>query len=258
MDGIFGPMSINGAGGVLPKFITPYEGSDIKHHVSPIHAQPPFTSGNCRSQSPPSIHDQNNLKINNKYLNPLANPGDIPHYDTESPSGSPGHCIDLVGREGSVPESGLITNFYGFGDDKRYSEDYRFLGMRGPIVLQAWGYDVDGKPIPNSIDTEADTKNGIFKSEKGSDGLKEEFMKDWLLKPGTWPVGPIDLRFDRERGVWVCPQPFKIVLARIITEVPRCGEGVGTIINKKGSKRYGKKLFDDKGVLLNEEPQFQK
>lgn len=260
LDGLFGPVSINGASDVLPRFITP--SGNIKHIVSPLHAQPPFTSGECQNVSTPDTHDQYNLKINNKYLNPLANPGDITHYDSESPSGSPGHAIDLVGRETTVPESGLITNFYSFDDPKRYSSDYRFLGMRGPIVLHAWGYDVDGKPIPNAIDTDADTKKGIFKSEIGegssTTGLKDEFMQDWLLKPGTWPVGPIDLRFDRERGVWVCPQPFKIVLARIIKEVPKCGEGVGTIINKKADKRYGKKLFNSKGEPLQEEPECRK
>lgn len=249
LDGIYGPVSIDGDGG-LPQFITPYSGNDIKHHVSPIHAQPPYATGLCDSPSiPQSGHRENNLRIHNLYLNPLANPADIPHYEGDSP----GHCIDVVGREQAVPDSGIVTNFYSSDDPKRYSQDYRFLGMRGPIVLHAWGYDVDGKPIPNSIDTEADTKVGIFKTQKDNQGLKDQFMQDWLLKPQSWPAGPIDLRFDRERGVWVSPQPFKIVVARVIKDVPSCGEGVGLLINKDYQKQYGRKLFDHTGQPVTED-----
>ena len=261
LDGIYGPVSINGAvsGGSyqLPAYISPYEGSDIKHHVSPIHAQPPLATGFCQGpEIPASGHREYNLRIHNLYLNPLANPDSIPHYDKNAyPSGHVGHGIDIVGRENEIPtESGLITNFYANDNEARYSDDYRFLGMRGPIVLHSWGYDVDGKPIPNRIDTDEDTKKGIFKSTEGSTGgLKDQFMKDWLQKPSSWPVGPIDLRFDRERGVWVAPQPFKIVTARIIKSVPKCGEGIGLVINKKGGKSYGRKLFDKDGVEIKED-----
>lgn len=249
LDGLYGPASIDGDGG-LPQFITPYSGSDLKHLVSPIHAQPPYATGICDNPQVPNIQTENNLRIHNLYLNPLANPGAIPHYSGTSP----GHCIDIVGREANVPENGIVTNFYKFDDPLRYSNDYRFLGMRGPIVLHSWGYDVDGKPIPNFIDNENDTKVGVFKNQKSTEeGLQDQFMKDWLLKPQTWPVGPIDLRFDRERGVWVAPQPFKIVTARVIKEVPKCGEGVGLLINKDSSKQYGRKLFDHEGKPVKED-----
>ncbi|NDB60260.1 hypothetical protein EB001_17675 [bacterium] len=249
-DAIFAPASINGASNALPRFITPYSGSDLLHHVSPIHAQPPIATGICNDPPVPTSHDEYNLEIHNLYLNPLANPGAIPHYTSSSTS--PGHSIDMVGRENAVPSSGLIGNFYDPKDPAKYSDDYRFLGMKGPIVLHSWGYDVDGKPIPNNIDNETDTRQGKFKTSDGAGGgLKDQFMKDWLQKPATWPVGPIDLRFDRERGVWVSPQPFKIVTARIIKEVDRCGEGVGLVINK-GLKRYGRQLYDGDGKEIVE------
>lgn len=258
MDALFGPVSINGANNELPRYITPYTGSDILHHTSPIHAQPPLKLGQCEDPEIPTSHDEYNLRIHNLYLNPLANPGAIPHYNSSSSASSPGHSIDMVGRENEVPSSGLITNFYEPGKNGKYSNDYRFIGMRGPIILHAWGYDVDGKPIPNNIDNETDTKKGIFKtSDDSGGGLKDQFMKDWLQKPGTWPVGPIDLRFDRERGVWVSPQPFKIVVARVIKEVAKCGEGVGLLINKD-IKRYGRQLFDKDGKALPENSQCKK
>jgi hypothetical protein len=261
LDGLFGPVSINGGySNTLPQYITPYSGSDIKHLSSPLHAQPPFATGKCPVPDTPHFQEHNNLRINNWYLNPLANPSSIPHYNKDSSNGSghPGHSIDLVGREDEVPESGLITNFRLNKDPLKYSDDYRFLGMRGPIILHSWGYDIDGKPIPNHIDTENDAKQGVFKTTKTEGnqikGLKDEFMEDWLQKPGTWPVGPVDLRFDRERGVWVSPQPFRIVVARVIKPVPKCGAGVGLLLNMddSGSTRYGRKLFTKDGDEVEE------
>ena len=46
-------------------------------------------------------------------------------------------------------------------------------------MLQSWGYDTDGKPIPNES------------------GNTDRFAKNWLLESSKWPVGPVDLRFDR-------------------------------------------------------------
>ncbi len=35
----------------------------------------------------------------------------------------------------------------------------------------------------------------------------DKFYLNWGERPDLWPVGPIDLRWDKERGVWVAPQP---------------------------------------------------
>jgi hypothetical protein len=250
VDGLFSPISISGDGN-FPRYVSAFEAS---HKSSSIYAQPPFTTGTCVNPQIPSDHDVYNLSIKNLYLNPISNPGSIPHH----PSGDEhlGHSISVVGRENEVPASGLETHLYDNDTEEKYSKDYRFLGMRGPLVLHSWGYDVDGKPIPNEIDTESAAKSGIFKGQGNffqSEGLKDEFLKDWLQKPATWPAGPIDLRFDRERGVWVSPQPYKIIVARVIKDVPAFGSGVGNVINVSNSKRYGRKLYDKDGKPIIEE-----
>jgi len=260
LDGLYSPVSISGGNwvlsdstGCLPRYIVPKTSGFVKHFSSSIHAQPPFTTGNCIDQSAVNQHNINNIKIHSLYLNPLTNPSGIPHH-----SGShAGHNFDFVGRGTGYPESGMNMHFYPETDPNKYFKDYRFLGMRGPLVLHSWGYDVDGKPIPNYIDSEDKAKSGIFLSENTGNptkpsGLTEYFMDDWLQKPATWPVGPVDLRFDRERGVWVSPQPYKIVIARIVESVPAFGQGVGSVINKYNSKRYGRKLYNKNGVEIVE------
>lgn len=258
LDALYSPVSISGNiispnpdnldRGIFPKFVQTT--GNLSHSVSPLHAQPPFTTGECQETPSVTGHNINNIKIHNMYLNPLSNPNSIPHVS--GGSGHMGHAIDLVGRGTGIPDSGLMSSLYPRDAEERYSNDYRFLGMKGPLVLHAWGYDVDGKPIPNFIDSEDKAKSGIFIVENTGNpakpsGLTEMFMSDWLHKPATWPVGPVDLRFDRERGVWVSPQPYKIVVARVIENVSAFGEGVGSIINKYDSKTYGRDLYDGSG-----------
>ena len=195
-DGFFGPVSIAGDGG-LPRFMTP-----DSHCLrgSPILPIPPY---NTSSSSSITSMNNNNPTIKNAQENPLQ----------------AGHSIDLVGRGSVIHDSGNITNFFPIAHEDRYVSDYRFLGMRGPLVLHSWGYDTDGKPIPNKADTTANIQAGTVKRTE----LKNTFLDNHLGNPKTWPVGPIDLRFDRNRGVWVSPQAHKIVTLELIDDLkPHC------------------------------------
>ena len=87
-----------------------------------------------------------------------------------------------------------------------FPEEMRVMATKGPLLLHGWGYDTQGKPIPNKIDDDNQAALGIF----NGDGLKDQFLDQWLRKPKTWPVGPVDLRFDRDRGVWTIPNRFGI------------------------------------------------
>jgi len=232
-DHFFGPVSKKGDG-QLPRYAS---FDSTGHKSSPISPHPPFSiSGVCFTSFD---HDQYNLEITQNYMDPLTNKiGENDHHHSGE---GRGHVTDIIGRNTGVPEQGLITNFYRLDDENRYSDDYRFLAMRGPLLLHSWGYDLDGKPVPNEADIENNTKYGQFKKEN----LKDAFLKDWLGKPATWPVAPVDLRFDRERGLWVSPQSYKIVVSKIIEEVPCFGEGKGVVIP------YGKKLFDKEGAEID-------
>ena len=50
------------------------------------------------------------------------------------------------------------------------------LMLRGPLVLQGWGYDTDGKPIPDDNDSAKNCEEGKFRNA----GLKDKFLKNWL------------------------------------------------------------------------------
>lgn len=230
IDGILSPVATKD---VTENALPVYSQYETKcHKASSIYPQPPFT----KDETVPSGLDQYNLEITRKYTNPLFNPGEH-HHDGDAA----GHAIDLVGRKSDIPDEGMIMNFT--DENSKYVEDYRFLGLRGPMVLHAWGYDTQGKPIPNAADVKEDTTTGKFKTTD----LKDQFLKDWLQQPKTWPVAPIDLRFDRARGVWVSPPSYKIVVAKFIEDLGPYKTAKAQLINKREDIEYGPKIYDKEG-----------
>lgn len=67
------------------------------------------------------------------------------------------------------------------------SNDIRALALRGPLVIAGWGYDVDGKPVPNA----------------SGDNSSSDFIANYKTRQDLWKVGPMDTRWDESRGVWV-------------------------------------------------------
>lgn len=99
------------------------------------------------------------------------------------------------------------------------SNNARFMGLRGPLMLHSWGYDLDGYPVPNASGDPLFTEEGepvydsagnkVYSNQKQlPDGSytdpfpTQQFAKNWASAPNTWPVGPIDLRWNAAAKVW--------------------------------------------------------
>ena len=125
--------------------------------------------------------------------------------------------------------------------DKNILMNQRFFAFRGPMMLHGWGYDTEGYPVPNQadqpkeFDNQGRPKRFLLTSSGTNDFAKEgkflpgdnESLGDiigsgyimengqWTRKPTNyfhlnwgersdlWPIGPIDLRWDHDRKVWV-------------------------------------------------------
>lgn len=118
----------------------------------------------------------------------------IPHYETPSGSTSDidsdsldpyqtGHDVGVVIRGDERPDN---LNIDTFGDGGP-SDVYRPLGLRAPLVMVGWGYDTNGKPVPN----------------KTPDDPGDDFLDNHLQRSDKWKVGPLDSRWDNNRKVWV-------------------------------------------------------
>lgn len=206
LDGLVRPVSLYGAGG-LPQLTA--KSTTCNKTTSPC-AIPPISGAY-------------NVEITNLYLNFLTNPDDDMHADS-----CKGHDIDLVGRGTTPPANSLVMPIDGYEDGtSQFANDYRFFALRGPLFIHGWGYDTNGKPIPNSADTEASTLAGTFQHTN----LTDKFPDDWLRKPQMWPVGPVDLRWDRARGVWVAPPAYKFLRVTLQGSLSPNGSTQGLVTN---------------------------
>lgn len=241
LDGLFLPVSLLGDGSgedvVLngqgrpkaspdPGSVPSLPSNSVNLHRIPRFARPSMNQhywGETNAKTPDSMPPfqyksvgQYNLSINQTYLNPMLSVALL-----NLTSGGSDWSARKAGTAG-----GFVIGSIAYGDSfenyttthidteeriKQLNKNFRFSALRGPLVVQGWGYDTDGKPIPNYADCPTNTQMGLF----AKTNLTDKFMTNWIENPRTWPVGPVDLRFDRNRGVWTCTPPNMIVLARI-------------------------------------------
>jgi hypothetical protein len=197
------------------------------------------------------------LQINQRYLNPMLSVknliGDaddkIQGWDDRINNSDKGFVISsIIFGQDHIDYQITHTNPEDASDDieskdtdefiRQQFKNFRFPALRGPLVLQGWGYDTSGKPIPNKADGWGHAQQGEFRKEN----LTDKFMQNWLQNPKTWPVGPIDLRFDRERGVWTCPSPNKIVVARLKEKLIPNGSAKAELINPEAGANTGQPI----------------
>jgi hypothetical protein len=259
MDGIFRPVSQSGDGD-LPGYVTPqthsgtesgegyftsvsvFQGLDYtgaKGLTGPGTMHPPhmtYIPDNATgiSGSIPEGYEIYSQVIGLSYLNPIVHP-DFNHYGWQS-----GHDIDIVARGTGLPEEGhLSTVIEKLQGRNPYSIDTRHIALRGPLIMTSWTYDLNGKPVPNAADTEANARSGIFTPT----GLTNSFLSGWLEKSDTWPVAPIDLRLDRRRGVFVSPPSYSLIIAQAEENISGLGQGEARMLN-------GPPLYDVSGNLV--------
>ena len=241
LDALYLPASISGGlaiqesdtnSGTLPRYVV-----DTGTIMSGMKARPFSSVPPLMVNIGEDNHSVFDLKINTTHLNPyctsgiMTNSWDSALYN-ESTQGfivqkiAMGSGIeDFITGDSTLDEEGDIEF------SRETGIDFRFNAMRGPLVLQAWGYDTNGKPIPNANDSPIDTESGIFRDT----GLKDAFMQNWLGNPATWPVAPVDLRFDRNRGVWVAPTQNKIMLARMKGRLDSFSTQTAQLVNASSS-----------------------
>lgn len=222
LDAWFTPVSIKGRNGKLSpygKFTEPSQTSD------PIYRSRPVM---------PPINKSKKLNIHQKYMNPIVSKKILTTWDDRKGSSTAGMQIFWITYGKSFADT---TNF----TKRDQEEDFGFMSLRGPLVLQSWGYDTEGKPIPNIIDSPKKAEEGTF----NRNGTKNKFMTDWLSNPKTWPVGPIDLRWDRDRGVWVCPPQERIVVAQLLETLSPLGSAKASLLNPSAN---GKLFYDNYSI----------
>lgn len=107
-----------------------------------------------------------------------------------------------VGASGIYPSgSGSPVDFY-FEKDHWARKTVETVGIRGvgfkaPMVLTGWGYDTNDLPVPANT----------------GDSTKFHPQASW--NPHLWKSGPVDLRWDNDRGVWTGGNTTKLYLVKL-------------------------------------------
>lgn len=188
--------------GVFRPFSTNRFGSETK---IASFGNPSFFGWFSKDQIGP-VNNEFNLAVNMWTLNPFQNSGGIFGYGTTSA----GHDIEYVVRDGSYPASLSVRN-----PSDNYGQEYRAIGLRGPLVLVGWGFDTNNKPVPNATPETPSIR----------------FADNFLRRPDLWKAGPVDLRWDEDRGVWTAPTSMKISVANVCLDILPGGTGNAILYN---------------------------
>lgn len=231
LDGLLRPVSMDGGGsGNFPQYYESFE--DIKRYSSK-NMQSPIWIDTASSLDSLGNTRAYNTDVHIDFLNPFSNPLSVGARNAVvtgySNTTDIGHDINVLARLDSPPVSSIVMPMEGINNpnsdgDWDYKSDYRFLALRGPLVMTSWGYDIHGKPIPNAADVQDDIEDS---NTFVNDDLQNKFLDNWLRNPKTWPVGPIDLRFDRARGVWTCPPSYRFVYGEVVEPSGISADGSG-------------------------------
>jgi hypothetical protein len=227
MDGIYLPISIEGGPNNNLARYTSYSTPAGLPKGRPITMMPPVNI--ISSAGGGAALD---LVIDQKYTNPICSKAILSTWDDRNCDSDQGFVIMNVAHGSGADDN---FNFDTVGQsgtsgplkDRQQETDFRFTAMRGPLVLQAWGYDINGKPIPNANDSATAAESGTFRNNN----LEDKFLKNWLSNPKTWPAGPIDLRWDRHRGMWVSPPSSKIIVGRLTSSLSAFGSATAELLN---------------------------
>lgn len=216
--------------------------------VQPSLVTPPFLIGSGTDREILSNRQEllqfRTSIINNYSYNPIVLATSGAEFSCslyKQPNDFCGHSIDVVGLGNVIPRvndslraavsDNPVKNHNSLdvnADDSSRTQNYRFFGLRGPVILHSWGYDLDGYPVPNSSgEYQLDSNNNPITDPSGNPVGKNQtqrlddtwtapykestFMKGWAQQPASWPVGPIDFRWDNIGRVWTIGSNYKPV-----------------------------------------------
>jgi hypothetical protein len=105
------------------------------------------------------------------------------------------HDIQAITRDKKLSDIGdLNTRKGGYA-----KAEYRGFGLRGPIIVAGWGYDVNRNPIPAG----SGVGSGVGFGSMGEGKAEfKTFLPDHMRKSQKWKAGPLEMYWDDDRGVW--------------------------------------------------------
>lgn len=99
------------------------------------------------------------------------------------------------------PDSSAVSAETNLQLMKQMPTSVRPACLRGPLLLSGWGYDTNGLPVPIERGGVDANGNPVPEDEENPDSRNFNFYTP--IERRLWKTGPIDLRWDNQRKVWV-------------------------------------------------------
>ena len=171
----------------------------------------PYTTASGHPELP-HFEIPTNLTDPNSYTLDPFNPNNI--FTTGTPAAprsqaennaifqASGHNIQMANTWTTEDIAGASSGDVDFAKDLYDNAEFEYdnvrsIGLRSPIVLTGWGFDVNGGPVP--VDT----------------GDSTAFASGAFRDPSIWKSGPLDVRWDDERKVWAAGSVTKHYLVKM-------------------------------------------
>lgn len=164
----------------------------------------PYTTASGHSELPHFEIPTDLINPNSYTLDPF-NPNNI--FSTGDPQNlnnerfaKSGHNIqiantwDSVGT-GTTNDASFVKDLFNNGTFTY--DNVKSVGLRAPMVLSGWGYDINGNPVPVDSGDSTAFASGAFRN------------------PNIWKTGPVDLRWDDDRKVWSAGETTRIHLVKM-------------------------------------------
>lgn len=140
----------------------------------------------------------------------------------------------------------------------------RTVGFKLPAFYAGWGIDTVGRPVPSVYDVQKKNELEDLQDLEDSDDKadieevqkrKNTYAHNYNINPSNWPAGPIDVRWDRYRGVWAaCPVYAEGYLVEDLTEPSGRATGLkctsGEIVLYAGQYENWEKIQPEQRVWI--------
>lgn len=93
------------------------------------------------------------------------------------------HDVQMLTSGSFMPSAGITDTS---------SNVYRAIAHKGPLMVAGWARDSFGFPVPNKYDD----------SSMAVQSDVDEYADDYKKRRDIWKVGPLDLTYDSDRGVY--------------------------------------------------------
>jgi hypothetical protein len=174
----------------FPKINTSY-GCSIDQQWSPVgtKAKKSILDTGIFFQAPEDVSEEDGGKFSNGVCPSSV---DLDPYFSEAVFETPTGMIQNVDFVAVVNSSGGETTDFEIrkANEKSEIDEIRTVGLRGPLMLSGWGFDIAGNPAPSK-------SNDITKFNTDNiNGSPAAFQREF------WKTGPVNLMWDDERKVW--------------------------------------------------------